>query len=140
MGFREMSAWVMAVLMAALGLFYLANVSSGTQALGEVAPPDIRLISVATVLLVVGAVLAHIVAAAASPEDANAPEDERDKLVVWRAGNVSGWVLGSGVFVGLWHFYFQGNGNIMFHILVMSLIVSQLTASLLEAYYYRRGL
>lgn len=139
MGFREKSAWVMMLLLTGLGVFYANKVISSTQVLGVTPSPNIRLIAVATVILVVGAILAHTIAAAASPEEADAPEDERDRLVLWRAGNISGWVLGFGVFAGLWHFAFLGDGNLLFHILVGSLILAQISEYALQILYYRRG-
>lgn len=140
MGFREMSAWVMAALLIGLGGFYATAVIGTTQALDAVPAPSIPLLVVTTVLLVAGAIVGHVVAAALSPNDANAPEDERDRLVLWRAGNLSGLVLGAGVFGGLWHFMFRGDGNLLFHILIGSLIVAQISEYIFQIIYYRRGL
>lgn len=89
---------------------------------------------------IVGSIVANIVAAVISPEDANAPQDERDKLIFSRAGNIAGWVLGCGVFGGLWHYFFQGDGDALFHILVGSLLLSQLGLYALQVYYYRSGI
>jgi hypothetical protein len=140
MGFREMSAWVMAALLIGLGVFYANAVIGTTQALDAVPAPSIPLLVVTTVLLVAGAIVGHVVAAALSPNDANAPEDERDRLVLWRAGNLSGLVLGAGVFGGLWHFMFRGDGNLLFHILIGSLIVAQISEYIFQIIYYRSGL
>lgn len=139
MGFRELSAWVMAILIALLGLFYINAIFASARALEAAPPPNVPLIAVTTVFLIIGAIVGHLVAVAIAPQDADAPEDERDKLIIWRAGNVSGWVLGSGVFVGLWHFIFQSDGNVLFHILVISLILAQLSEYVLKIVYYRRG-
>ena len=139
MGFRELSAVIMASLLTLLGLFYINAVVSMARSLDAIPAPNVPLMVVTTVLLVIGAIIAHTVVAIASPEDANAPEDERDRLVLWRAGNVSGWVLGAGVFVGLWHFIFKSDGNLLFHILVGSLIVAQIAEYVCQIIYYRRG-
>ena len=139
MGFRELSAGIMASLLTLLGLYYLNAVVSAAQTLDAVPAPSVPLIAVTTALLVVGAIIAHTVVAAVSPDDANAPEDERDRLVLWRAGNISGLVLGAGVFAGLWHFVFKSDGNLFFHILVGSLIVAQITEYVCQIIFYRRG-
>ena len=139
MSFRELSAWVVCVMLLFLAMFYGKSIYSATKVAGAFPPPDIWLLSVATIILVVGAIAAHGIAAALSPHDADAPEDERDRLVVWRAGNVSSWVLGFGVFAGLWLFYIQGDGNALFHILIGSVIAAQFSEYALQIFYYRRG-
>lgn len=139
MPFREKTAWVMTVLLVMAGLKYASAVWSQSIALGQTPPPDIGLIALVTLLLVAGAIVAHIIAAAFSPGEADAPEDERDRLVWWRAGNISGWVLGFGAFAGLWHYYFASDGNLLFHIIVVSLVLAQLAEYVLVIVFYRRS-
>lgn len=139
MPFREKSAWVMLLLISGLGIFYGQSVISSSNALGETAPPSLRLIVLVTVALVAGAVLANILIAMTAPGEADAPADERDKFVLWRAGNMASYVLGFGVFTGLWHFVAQGDGNLLFHILVASLILSQIAEYALSIWYYRQS-
>ena len=55
------------------------------------------------------------------------------------AGNISGYVLGFGIFAGLWHYYFLADGNMLFHIAVASLIASQVAEYALTILFYRRG-
>lgn len=139
MPFREKTAWIMAVLLTLAGLKYAESVWSGIRSAGAAPGPDIGLIALVTILLVAGAVVAHIIAAAVSPEDANAPEDERDKLVWWRAGNIAGWVLGFTAFAGLWHYYFRSDGDMLFHIIVGGLILGQIAEYAFVIVFYRRS-
>jgi len=48
-------------------------------------------------------------------------------------------VLGFGIFAGLWSYYFQRDGNLLFHIAVASLIASQVAEYALTILFYRRG-
>lgn len=140
MSFHEKSAYIMGAIIALTGLWYVNHVWAASQVLGQTAPPSIGLIATATGLLIFGAIVSHILIALINPQDANSAEDERDKLVLRRAGNISGYVLGSGVFAGLWHYYFNADGNLLFHIAIGSLFVSQFAEYVLTILFYRRGL
>lgn len=139
MTFHEKSAWIMGVLLTLTGYWYFNNVWGMSQSLGETAPPRIALIAVATIMQIIGAVVSHIVISMIDPESADEQADERDKQVLRRSGNISGYVLGFGCFAALWHFYWQADGNLMFHIIVGSLLVSQIAEYVLTIVFYRRG-
>ena len=139
MSFHEKSAWIMGLLISLTGVWYVSRVWKMSQALGETAPPTLGLIGGATLMLVVGAIISHTIIASLSPEDADDTEDERDKQVLRRAGNISGYVLGFGIFAGLWHYYINSDGNLLFHIAVGSLIASQVAEYVLTILFYRRG-
>ena len=125
MSFREKSAWLMAALMAVAGLYYLHSVRTVTLAIGETAPPVPVLIGY-VVLVVIASVFVQTVLALASPREANAPADERERLVRDRAGHWSGYVLAVGAAGSLWHFLVHGDGDMLFHLVVGSLILSQI--------------
>ena len=135
MSFHEKSAWIMGLLLSLTGLWYINEVWSRSEALGETIGPNIVLIAVATTMLIFGAIISHIIIA----DEASGDEDERDKQVLRRAGNIAGYVLGFGIFAGLWHYYFLADGNMLFHIAVASLIASQVAEYALTILFYRRG-
>ena len=139
MTFHEKSAWIMGILLVVIGGWYLNSVWDISRGLGETAPPLLPLVGVATFFLVVGAIISHIIIAAVDPENADDTEDERDKQVLRRSGNIAGYVLGFGCFAGLWHYFLQADGNLLFHIIVGSLIASQIAEYVLTILFYRRG-
>lgn len=139
MTFLEKSAWLMSLALLASGGYYLWTVYRVSEALGETAPPNIGVIAVSTIILVAFAIFGHALAALGNPADADAPEDERDKLVSWRAGNIAGYVLGFFAMAGLWHFAFHADGNLLFHTVVLGLVVSQLADYGLSLWFYRSG-
>lgn len=139
MTFHEKSAWAMGLLIAAIGVWYTQKIWQISLSLGETAPPNIALAAAATFMLIIGAIISHIAIAASNPSESDGEEDERDKQVLRRAGNISGYVLGFGCFAALWHYFAQRDGDLMFHIIVVSLILSQLAEYILTIVYYRRG-
>jgi hypothetical protein len=124
MSFREKSAWVMALLMVAAGLWYLSVALEASGGEGAAAAPA-GMFAAFTFIVVAGSVVAQIVLAVAAPREANAPADERERPALHRAGHWSGIVLGVGAVSSLLLFLGHGDGNLLFHTVLGSLIVSQ---------------
>ena len=139
MTFFEKSAWIMIAALVLSGWFYFQAVIAMSQAIGVTAPPNVGLIAVATVVIVSIAIFGHIIAAVIDPASADAPEDERDTRIAQRAGNLAGWVLSIVVMGGIWSFAVRGDGNMLFHILVLGMVVSQIAEYALKIWFYRRG-
>tara|TARA_B100000678_G_scaffold75577_1_gene62176 strand:- start:16746 stop:17171 length:426 start_codon:yes stop_codon:yes gene_type:complete len=137
--FHEKSAWVMGVLLILVGGWYFNTVWEMSREMGETAPPALGLVAVATAMLIAGSVASHILLAIVDPANSEGEEDERDQQVLRRSGNISGYVLGFGCFAGLWSFVWQADGNLLFHIIVGSLLASQIAEYALTIFFYRRG-
>ena len=103
----------MGLLLTVIGGWYINTVWDISRETGVTAPPMLALVALATIALIAGAVVSHIIIAVADPEGAEGQEDERDKQVLRRAGNISGYVLGFGCFAGLWHFFWNQDGNLL---------------------------
>ncbi|MEX2500422.1 MAG: hypothetical protein WD397_16265 [Wenzhouxiangellaceae bacterium] len=98
-----------------------------------------------TVLLVIVLVAYHIlIAVTAKPED----DDERDRLIAWRAGNVGGLILGVGV-VGIVLQILVGGmfGDpvaqspvLIANALMAVVFIATVIELALTLYFYRRGL
>lgn len=136
----EKSAWVMIAALVLSAWFYFTSVISMSQAIGATAPPNLGIIAVATIVIIAIAIFGHVIAAVIDPASADAPEDERDKRVAQRSGNLAGWVLSIVVMGGIWSFAVRGDGNLLFHILVMGMVLSQLAEYALKIWFYRRGI
>lgn len=140
MTFSEKSAWVMSFALIVSGTLYSWAVVSAWQALGQAPPPNIGFPIILTVPIVAIAILGHAFAAIGNPSNANEPEDERARQIVWRAGNLSGALLGFFVVMMICAFAIWNNGNQIFHALVLSLVLSQLAEYVLTIWFYRRGI
>lgn len=139
MTFQEKSAWVMCIALGLSGAFYAMLVLNAAEALQAVPPPNGVGLGIGVVIIVAIAIFGHAVAAIGNPADANAPEDERDRLVVWRAGNLSGVLLGALCMLSIFIYAVLENGHLLFHTLVAALVISQIAEYALTIWYYRRG-
>lgn len=137
MSFREKSAWLMALLLTAAGLYYFHVVRTASQAIGETAPPAVVITFI--ILIAVASVIGQTVLALSSRREANAPADERERLVQQRAGNWSGLVLATGAVLSLGHFMVRADGNMLFHLVMASLIVAQIAEYAFRIFLVRRS-
>ena len=91
-------------------------------------------------MLVVIAVIGHIVIGILTPREANAAPDERERLIIARAGHFSGYVLGAGVLSALAGYLLTYDGNLLFYGTFASLMLAQLAEYLLQIAGFRLGL
>src|SRR5690554_5086367 len=94
MSFHEKSAWGTLVSLLVIGALYFSSVINLWRADQLHIPAMFGLAVGFTVLLTVVLAGYHIIVAALS---GGQEEDERDRLIGWRAGNTSGIVLGVAV-------------------------------------------
>lgn len=138
MSYREKSAWLMGALMAVAGLYYLNMAVAASREMGWTTPP-VAIFIPYVILVVVASVVAQTTLAVFQPEDANAPADERERPLLDRAGNWSGIVLGAGAVTALIHFISHGDGSLLFHSIMGSLIVSQIAEYAFQIVLFRRN-
>lgn len=138
MSFREKSAWFMAALMIATGLYYGWSVAEASRAIGATAPATIAIAY--AIWVVIGSIVVQVALAISSPKEANAPADERERLVEQKAGSWSGVILATGAMLALGHFLVRGDGNLLFHLVMGSLIVAQIANYALEIRFIRRSI
>lgn len=137
MSFKEKSAWIMLVALLACGLFYFAQVTSMSFALGELAPPTIPIVILYTIILVLIAVVGHIVIAIFAAKEANAPSDERELKIFDRAAHRSGYFFAAGVIMSLGLYLVSYDGNSLFYGVFLSLMLAQIAEYAFQIYYYR---
>jgi len=135
--FEEKSVWVQfaATVLVLGGYFGVAGMmmARGVTALPAYAP----LFAAAVVLMVVVLTVGHIAAAVTRRPE---PRDERDRLIGWRAENNSGWVLATGVLCAITAMLFGIESVLVAHLLLASLILSEVLGQVLRIVYYRRGM
>ncbi len=136
MSFREKSAWGMALLLTAAGLFYLAIVCAASARIGATAPAPVAIVFIG--LVIIGSIAVQLVLALSSLREASAPADERERLVVRRAGYWSGQLLAAGIFTALCYFLVFRDGDMLFHLVFGSLIVAQIAEYGFQILFLRR--
>jgi hypothetical protein len=100
-------------------------------------PAYAALFMVSVALMVVVIVAGHIAVALASRPEGR---DERDRLIEWRAESNSGWLLATGVLAGITCMILSVPNLWTAHLLLLSLVLSELLKLAIQLVYYRRGL
>lgn len=133
MSFREKSAWGMGVVIALTGLFYGWIVAQAPQA------PVIGTLLPYVLLVIVLSILVQILLAFISLREASAPADERERIVIARAGHWSGIALGAMALIAAGGYVATGNGNLLFHLLIGAVIIAQVLEYMFQIALFRRG-
>jgi len=97
----------------------------------------VPLFIVATGLLVGVLVVGHIVIAIASRPKGR---DERDRLIEWRAESNSSWILGAGMFAAITGMVVSVDNVWIAHLLLLSMLLSEVAKFIFQLVYYRRGM
>jgi len=139
MSFREKTAWAMALILIAGAIFYFDKVVRITDAIGRTAPPIIGLVIAYVVVIVIASVTAMIALSVFSPREADAPADEREERILDKAGHWSGYVLAVPLLGALWHFAVNGDGNMLFHLIFLALMLGQIAEYTFQIILFRRG-
>lgn len=137
MSFREKSAWAMAAVTAGAGAFYLWMLVSHWQATGAVAP--VYVVVPFVLAMIVLSIVAQVILGVLSPKQAEAPSDERERLIGDRSGNLAGWVVSIGAVGGLIRYMTHDSGVELFHIVFQALVLGQVSEYVYQIYLHRRG-
>lgn len=137
MSLREISAWAMATVMAATGIYYLKAYLAASATIGA-APPFGEFIPYA-VFAVTASIVVQVALAIFEPKDAERTPDERERPLLWRAGHWAGLLQG-GLCIGALNYVAHNDDlAILFHLIVGSLIISLLVEYVLQILFLRRS-
>src|SRR5262245_18542078 len=125
MSFREKSAWVsFGAILLVFGLYFGAVMLARA---GDLDPVRLSgLFVLAVIALVVIEVVLHVAFAIAAPRDAQAPADERERLITLRAIRPGSYILAVGVFLGIFALHFGADGRQMAQALLFAFVVAEL--------------
>ena len=137
MAFRERLAWVMSIVLILAGGFYAWEVVGHGLALNAVPPPSIKLAVVYVGFVIIGSIVGAVSVAARTTEDANAPPDEREQIIIDKAGHWSGYVLAAGAVIGVLHYWSDQDGHLIFHLVVAGLMLSQIAEYVFQIILFR---
>ena len=137
MAFKEKSAWLMALALAAMGALYAWVVAGQSMNAGALPPPP-SVIGF-TVGLVALVALGHIAISALTPKDAAASADERDRTIAAQARAWSGHVISAGLVLALGRYLLVPEGDALFYTVFAVLLVGHLSDYVLQIVLYRRG-
>ncbi|MFN3911621.1 hypothetical protein [Hyphomonas sp.] len=137
--FREKTAWVMAAILIGGAAFYLNMLAGASRALGQTAPPIVGFVIAYVVVIVIASVVLMSALALTSPGEANAPADERETIIAAKAGHRAGYVIVVPALGALWHYAVNLDGNMLFHLVFLSLMLGQIAEYIFQIVLYRRG-
>ena len=136
MSFHEKSALIMSVVLSLLASVYFTNVFLLSEN-GQLITPSAPSLLVFSIVLIVVAIMAHIVVAAVTPEEAKTSLDERAQRIHERAGHLSAKIFGVGVVLSLMIYLVSFNGSLLFYTVFASLIIGHIVEYLTQLYLYR---
>jgi len=140
MSFHEKSAWVMSLILTIAGAGYFASVWWVSEPGQLFASPSISLLIFYVVSVVVLAIVGQVIIAAMAPKEAGHPADEREKTIAGRANSAGFYFLSTGAVISLGLYLATHDAGIMFYILFLSLMVSQIASYVTQIVYFRRGM
>ena len=134
--FEEKSVWIQLISMVFVLGSYLVKaagmLSEGITDLMAYLP----LFLSAVLLLVTVLVAGHIVVAIAGGSEVS---DERDRLIGWRAESRSSWILSVGVLGALVGLIMSVDNVLIAHLLLCSMLLTDVAKYVFQIIYYRRG-
>ncbi len=135
--FEEKSAWIQLLsLLVVIGGYLVVATSMIQNGVTHLAA-FIPLFAAAVVLLVIILVAGMIVVAAASGSQTR---DERDRLIGWRSESNSSWILGGGVLIAIGAMTVAIANVWVAHLLLFSLLLSEVVKFGFQIIYYRKGI
>ena len=121
MSVREVSAWVMVLVFGVVGAGCLASILRA----GLDAPPQPTVVASAPAI-VASVIALEVVLAIFLPKKADAPPDERERLIIARTGHWAGLAFLAAVLPALGHYVVRADGDVMFNVIVLGLFASGL--------------
>ena len=138
MSFEEKSNWAMLAALAFVYGNYFQNLwSAGVTA--DAAVTDYRTLMFGTVVtLIVIVIIAHIVIAIFSPADSDVV-DERDRAIGRSGEVIGGYIASAAALTGMGMAMFEQPYFLIANTVLAGLVLSEVAASLVKIYFYRRG-
>src|SRR3990167_8517016 len=139
MSFREKSAWITLITLVLLTLFFVTHLPPPWY----LAPPSgftFYVLTIGVIAFVVIEIIAHVIVAIRAPRDAQAPRDERERLIALKATSIAAHTyavlsLGS-VFVII---HLGANETGIAYWLFLSFIIAEIVNYAARVVYYRLG-
>jgi hypothetical protein len=143
MSFREKSAWVTFVLLLVTFVIYFGSAFTVLHGRGHIdnqpSPNLFHLFFQLVFWFVVLEIVMHILIAARTPKDANAPLDEREKLIALKSMQPAFYVLLVGAFLAIGTLHLGTTTYHMAHSVLFVVWIAELVRYGMQLYYFRRG-
>jgi len=143
MSFREKSTWVTFVLLLVTFAVYFGNaffvLHGANHVDGHPTSSLFHLFFQLVFWFIVLEIVMHILIAARTPKDANAPLDEREKLIALKSMQPAFYVLLVGAFLAIGTLHLGTTTYHMAHSVLFVVWIAELVRHGMQLYYFRRG-
>lgn len=139
MSFREKSAWISLLLYLGIYGFYFAQVALALTKGQADGAHFLGWFWQSVVMFVVATIVLTVIAAVLAPKDAQASEDEREKLITLKANSASGYVLAVGVVLAIGAVFYGANEFQTINLLFFALVLSEVYKVAAQIVLTRRG-
>lgn len=138
MSFREKSAWIALLAHGGVfGAYFAALWQAWDPAYGQRLSIGLLMAAMFSFVIVVTALT--IVAALMNPKAANAPADERERLIELKAERAAAYTLSTGVLLSMTGLLLGFNGFLIANALLASLVAAELVKAGWQIAAYRAG-
>jgi hypothetical protein len=139
MSFREKSAWIILVTLVVFTVPFALHIPRPLS----LAPPSSQGAFFALVHSIIGFVvvvgIAHIVVAVRAPRDANAPKDERERLIELRSTAIAAYLYAFLTLASIFTIHFGANQIGIAYLVFASFVLCEIVSYALRVFFYRRG-
>ena len=141
MSFREKSAWITLITLVFVSLLWAMHFPwwRPFTLAPDSNPIVFHALVLATVTFVVIVVIAHIAIAIRSPREANAPADERERLIGLKATRLAAYVYAFLSMSSVFLIHLGANEIGLAYFLLASFVVAEIVSCVARIVYHRRG-
>jgi hypothetical protein len=136
MSFREKSAWISLVIHVVIFGGYFWSLADAWDHPGR-GPLGVGLLIGAVVLLILNSIALNAAVALASPKEAAAPADERERLISLHAERIASYVLSANVVLLIGALLLNWDAFLVANLLLAALVVSEVVRATMQIIYFR---
>ena len=139
MSYREKSAWIALLLDVGLYGYYAWHLVGAIQR-GETETFEYySLLSTLIVILIIATIVLEAIVAGASPKEANAPADERERMISLKASNVAYYVVAIAALMTAGAIAYDQPAFYTVNFLFLAVVVADVMRYATMIIYFRRG-
>jgi hypothetical protein len=139
MSFREKSAWITLIALVVATLFAVTHLPSPWSLAPAPSATTLHVVGGAIVAFIVIEIIAHVIVAARAPREANAPADERERLIGLKATRLAAYVYAILTLSAIFLIHFGANAIGLSLLILLSFVIAEIVNYAVRIVYYRRG-
>jgi hypothetical protein len=139
MSFREKSAWITLITLIVASAFVVTHLPPPWSLAPEPSVFRFHVLGVAIAAFIVIEIVAHVVVAIRAPREANAPADERERLIGLKATRAAAYVYAVLTLSSIFLIHLGANEIGLALFILLSFVIAEIVNYTARIVYYRRG-